>query len=63
MLRHVMCCHTETEVTDEIFYVTLSDTGPTSPSSDTMTPGAQRHAKSYIRDGSVGTTRSAASLT
>ena len=37
------CCHTEIEVADPIFYLTQSqytDTGPTSPSADPITPGA-----------------------
>ena len=37
------CCHTETEVADPTFYITQSqytDTGPTSPSTDPITPGA-----------------------
>ena len=37
------CCHTEIEVTDPTFYLTQSqhtDTGPTSPSADPITPGA-----------------------
>ena len=37
------CCHTETEVADQTFYLTQSqctDTGPTSPSADPITPGA-----------------------
>ena len=37
------CCHTEIEVADQTFYLTQSqytDTGPTSPSADTITPGA-----------------------
>ena len=37
------CCHTETEAADPTFYLTLSqytDTRPTSPSSDPITPGA-----------------------
>ena len=36
------CCHTETEVADQTFYLTQSqytDTGLTSPSADTITPG------------------------
>ena len=36
------CCHTEIEVADQIFYLTQSqytDTGPTSPSADHVTPG------------------------
>ena len=37
------CCRTETEVADPIFYLTQSqytDTGPTSPSADSIMPGA-----------------------
>ena len=37
------CCHTETEVADPTFYLTQSqytDTRPTSPSADPITPGA-----------------------
>ena len=37
------CCHTEIEVADQTFYLTqsqYSDTGPTSPSADPITPGA-----------------------
>ena len=37
------CCHTEMEVADPTFYLTQSqytDTGPTSPSPDLITPGA-----------------------
>ena len=37
------CCHTEAEVADQTFYLTQSqytDTGPTSPSTDPITPGA-----------------------
>ena len=37
------CCHTETEVADQTFYLTQSqytDTRPTSPSADPITPGA-----------------------
>ena len=37
------CCHTEIEVADPTFYLTRSqytDTGPTSPSADPITPGA-----------------------
>ena len=36
------CCHTETEVADQILYLTQSqytDAGPTSPSADPVTPG------------------------
>ena len=37
------CCHTEKEVADQSFYLTQShytDNGPTSPSTDPVTPGA-----------------------
>ena len=38
-----MCCHTEIETADPTFYLTQSqytDTGPTSPSTDPIMPGA-----------------------
>ena len=37
------CCHTEMEAADQTFYLTQSqytDTGPTSPRADPITPGA-----------------------
>ena len=37
------CCYTETEVADQIFHLTQSqytDTGPTSPNTDPISPGA-----------------------
>ena len=37
------CCHTEIEVADQTFHLTQSqytDTGPASPSTDPVTPGA-----------------------
>ena len=37
------CCHTEIELADQTFHLTQSqytDTGPTSPSTDPITPGA-----------------------
>ena len=37
------CCHTEIAVADQTFHLTQSqytDTGPTSPSTDPITPGA-----------------------
>ena len=40
---NLTCCHTEIEVADQTFYLTHSqytDTGPTSPSADPITPGA-----------------------
>ena len=41
------CCHTEVEVANQAFYLTQSqytDTGPTSPSADPITPGAWRES-------------------
>ena len=38
-------CHTEIEVADPTFYLTqtqYTDTGPTSPSADPITPGARQ---------------------
>ena len=38
-----MCCHTEIEDADQTFHLTqlqYTDTGPTSPSADPITPGA-----------------------
>ena len=43
LLRQFTCCHTEIEVADPTFHLTQSqytDTGPTSPSADPITPGA-----------------------
>ena len=40
--NHCTRCHTETEVADPTFYLTQSrytDTGPTSPSTDPLSPG------------------------
>ena len=40
---NLTCCHTEIEVADQTFHLTQSqytDTGPTSPSADPITPGA-----------------------
>ena len=37
------CCHTQVEAADQTFYLTQSQynvTGPTSPSADSITPGA-----------------------
>ena len=42
-LDNFTCCHTEIEVADQTFYLTQSqytDTGPTSPTSDPITPGS-----------------------
>ena len=41
-LLNVTCCHTEIEFADHTLYLTqsqFSDTGPTSPSTDPITPG------------------------
>ena len=50
-----ICCHTEIEIADPTFHLTNSqytDTGPTSPSTDPITPGAwqgsHRSANFYI---------------
>ena len=42
-LDNLTCCHTEIQVADQTFNLTQSqytDTGPTSPSADPITPGA-----------------------
>ena len=44
------CCHTEIEVADQTLYLTQSqytDTGPTSPSADPITPGAWQGSHWY----------------
>ena len=44
------CCHTEIEVADQTFHLTQSqytDTGPTSPSTDPITPGAWQGSHWY----------------
>ena len=44
---NLTCCHTETEVADPSFHLTQSqytDTGPTSPSADPITPGARQRS-------------------
>ena len=41
------CCHTEIEVADPTFYLTQSqytDTGPTSPSADPITPEREKRS-------------------
>ena len=46
------CCHTEIEVADQTFYLTQSqytDTGPTSPSADPITPGAWQGSHSILK--------------
>ena len=53
------CCHTEIEVADETFHLTLSqytDTGQTSPRADTITKGAW-HSNHRRSDFSVSTTQ------
>ena len=42
-LDNFTCCHTEIEIADQTFHLTQSqytDTEPTSPSADPITPGA-----------------------
>ena len=44
-LLNFMCCHTEIDVADQTFHLTQSqytDTGPTSPSTDPIMPGASQ---------------------
>ena len=44
------CCHTEIEAADPTFHLTQSqytDTGPTSPSADPLTPGAWQGSHWY----------------
>ena len=54
------CCHTETEVADPTFYLTQSqytDTGPTSPSADPITPGAWQGSHWSVNFEVTGMTR------
>ena len=54
------CCHTEIEVADQTFHLTQSqytDTGPTSPSADPITPGAWRGSHWRANVEVTGTTR------
>ena len=51
---NLTCCHTEIEVADPTFHLTQSqytDTGPTSPSTDPITPGAWQgsHWSAYFK--------------
>ena len=55
------CCHTEIEATDETFHLTQSqytDTGPTSPSTDPITPGARQGSHWSANFEVTGMTRS-----
>ena len=55
------CCHTEIEVTDQTFYLTQSqytDTGPTSPSTDPIMPGAWQGSHWSANFSVTGMTRS-----
>ena len=50
-LLNFTCCHTETEAADQTFYLTQSqytDTGPTSPNTDPITPGAWQGAATGV---------------
>ena len=54
------CCHTEIEVADQAFYLTQSqytDSGPTSPSADPMTPGAWQGSHWSVNIAVTGMTR------
>ena len=54
------CCHTEIEVADPTCYLTQSqytDTGPTSPSADPITPGAWQGSPWSAIFGVTGMTR------
>ena len=54
------CCHTEIEVADQTFYLTQSqytDTGPTSPSADPITPGAWQGSHWSVNFKVTGMTR------
>ena len=55
------CCHTEIEVADQTFYLTQSqytDTGPTSPNADPITPGAWQDSHWSANFEVTGMTRS-----
>ena len=55
-----ICCHTEIEVADQTFYLTQSqytDTGPTSPSDDPITPGAWKGSRWSVNFEVTGMTR------
>ena len=54
------CCHTEVEVADQTFYLNQShytDTRPTSPSADPVTPGAWQGSHWSANFQVTGTTR------
>ena len=60
-LDNFTCRHTEIEVADQTFYLTQSqytDTGPTSPSADPMTPGAWQGSRWNANFEVTGMTRS-----
>ena len=57
---NLTCCHTEIEAADQTFYLTQSqytDTGPTSPSADPITPGAWQGSHWNANFGVTGMTR------
>ena len=57
---NLTCCHTEIEVADPTFYLTQSpytDTGPTSPSTDPITPGAWQGSHWSVHFEVTGMTR------
>ena len=54
------CCHTEIEVADKTFHLTqsqYSDTGPTCPSTDPITPGAWQGSRLSANFEVTGMTR------
>ena len=54
------CCHTEIEVADQTFYLTqlqYTDTGPTSPCADPITPGAWQGSHWNVNFEVTGMTR------
>ena len=58
---NLMCCHTETEVADQTFYLTqpqYTDTGPTRPSADPIMPGAWQDSHWSVNFQVTGMTRS-----
>ena len=57
---NLTCCHTETNVADQTFHLTQSqytDTGPTSPSADPISPGAWQGSHRSANFEATGMTR------
>ena len=56
------CCHTEMEAADQTFHLTQSqytDTGPTSPSADPITPGAWQKRREKSCSGTLSVIKGA----